>query len=366
MGSLVEFTPCEIPDDQLDKAFKMPGGGPHNVGPGQVTDDSEMAMCMLWGLTFNQEKQEGGVILNAESIATFYKEWIKSKPFDIGNTTANALENLNDECPNLTRTAKFCSFMQNKESCSNGCLMRQTPMAVWASGLEPLDLRNATNCDVTFTHASSQKGEYGTSSDAFFIYNYAIKLLLENKDDPQRAQKAFDSCAKVAENFTVMKFEGFGEQSISSWIKEAKNLNEMQKKSGKEPLLENFTTVLSNEGWVKNPIVLSFYFLLRTDSLQENPFDYAMREIIRLGGDTDTNACIVGGMLGALIGFSCLNSELVGKILSFDCTRVHNINRPAFLSTKAYAVPLIYDLIRKRAVPGDKIYIANDVDPYKD
>ena len=28
-----------------------------------------------------------------------------------------------------------------------------------------------------------------------------------------------------------------------------------------------------------------------------------MKEIISAGGDTDTNACIVGGLIGAAIGF---------------------------------------------------------------
>jgi len=28
----------------------MPGGGYFNVGPGQITDDSELAMCQLWAI----------------------------------------------------------------------------------------------------------------------------------------------------------------------------------------------------------------------------------------------------------------------------------------------------------------------------
>ena len=30
--------------------MSMPGGGCHKVAPGQVTDDSELAMCLLHGL----------------------------------------------------------------------------------------------------------------------------------------------------------------------------------------------------------------------------------------------------------------------------------------------------------------------------
>lgn len=34
----------------MTECMKMPGGGPHFVGPGQVTDDSELATCMMWGI----------------------------------------------------------------------------------------------------------------------------------------------------------------------------------------------------------------------------------------------------------------------------------------------------------------------------
>jgi len=61
----------------------MPGGGPHGVGSGQVTDDGEMALCMMWGLTKNQ-KDEGVLNLDLNYICEYYKDWILSSPFDIG------------------------------------------------------------------------------------------------------------------------------------------------------------------------------------------------------------------------------------------------------------------------------------------
>ena len=35
-----------------------------------------------------------------------------------------------------------------------------------------------------------------------------------------------------------------------------------------------------------------------------------MKEIISAGGDTDTNACIVGGLMGAAIGFKVQFSKI--------------------------------------------------------
>jgi ADP-ribosylglycohydrolase len=59
-------------------------------------------------------------------------------------------------------------------------------------------------------------------------------------------------------------------------------------------------------GFHGHAFILSFYYLLRYDKKKVSDEDFyfnAVRETIRFGGDTDTNACIVGGMIGALVGF---------------------------------------------------------------
>ena len=68
----------------------MPGGGPHGVGPGQVTDNGEMSMCLLWGLAKNK-KEQGVLNLDLNYICEYYRDWILSSPFDIGITTKDAL-----------------------------------------------------------------------------------------------------------------------------------------------------------------------------------------------------------------------------------------------------------------------------------
>lgn len=99
MGSLVEFIECEVPQDKLDQVMTMPGGGPHSVGPGQITDDSEMAMCMLHALT-NTKKVDDGVLtfedtekvagkgtVDMNAVGKWYRKWICDEPFDLGITT---------------------------------------------------------------------------------------------------------------------------------------------------------------------------------------------------------------------------------------------------------------------------------------
>jgi ADP-ribosylglycohydrolase len=51
--------------------------------------------------------------------------------------------------------------------------------------------------------------------------------------------------------------------------------------------------------WVK----LGWTFAFRLLSKEVKDFKEAMRFAISRAGDTDTNACIVGGLIGASIGF---------------------------------------------------------------
>ena len=60
-----------------------------------------------------------------------------------------------------------------------------------------------------------------------------------------------------------------------------------------------------------------------------------IKETIQQGGDTDTNAAIVGGMIGALVGYDKIPEDMKNKVLSFDPT-TEGRRRPKFLSIKQF------------------------------
>ena len=49
IGSYLEFTGRNN-EKTVEECLKIPGGGPHMVGPGQITDDSELALCLMQAL----------------------------------------------------------------------------------------------------------------------------------------------------------------------------------------------------------------------------------------------------------------------------------------------------------------------------
>ena len=63
-------------------------------------------------------------------------------------------------------------------------------------------------------------------------------------------------------------------------------------------------------GHIKHAFELSFHFLYKYDGSKTYYHD-SIRSVIQLGGDTDTNACIVGGMLGALCGIKNIPDNMI-------------------------------------------------------
>ena len=124
---------------------------------------------------------------------------------------------------------------------------------------------------------------------------------------------------------------------------------------GDNPIKDSMN-VRDKIGHVSKAFTLSFHYLLRyqrgNDEFKKNIYTFAMREIIQNGGDTDTNACIVGGILGALIGIKQIPKEYVDKSLTFDCTKDFTEDdefgqpRPEFLSLKKVNFDKIGQLIQ--------------------
>ena len=75
----------------------MEGGGPLGAGAGQITGDSELAMCLMYGLIDgNRESKPECRVIDCDEIARYYSLWFheEPKPFDIGEPIQNAFENL--------------------------------------------------------------------------------------------------------------------------------------------------------------------------------------------------------------------------------------------------------------------------------
>ena len=131
LGTTVEFSKAaaiarRYPDGLRD----IVGGGPFNVLPGQVTDDSELALSLARALAAHGA--------DFDAIARSYVEWCWSDPFDIGGTTLNAFHFARgtaiDERTVATNAADYNGHPSRQ---ANGSLMRVSPLGIFGAFADP-------------------------------------------------------------------------------------------------------------------------------------------------------------------------------------------------------------------------------------
>ena len=135
-GAVLEFQ-ADIDKADVDLALTMPGGGAHRVGPGQITDDSELALCLAYGLLSD----------SWEAVAMHYNRWIQTAPFDIGNTCRVAFTH-SKTAQAMTRAAA----RNNMASKANGALMRLSPAIVYGCRLPVSQLESVVKTDALLSH----------------------------------------------------------------------------------------------------------------------------------------------------------------------------------------------------------------------
>ncbi|KAG2491875.1 hypothetical protein HYH03_009827 [Edaphochlamys debaryana] len=278
-GAVLEFNDRHNNPELVERALTMPGGGIFGVGPGQCTDDGELALALASGLS-QQFPLDG---FPAESVARAYGAWLQSSPFDVGNTCRTAFSaalhhdpaKSGPLAPLMTKQAQF-----SRDSKANGALMRVMPLAVWGCRLSDEELARAAGEDAKLSHP------HEVCRHANAIYCIAVKHLIASPGNAEAAIKA--ACAWANAHACA---------EVAGWLKEA---------------LGDAAGPPANRliGFVRYGFFYAFRFLkLRT------PFRDALRDTLLLKGDTDTNAAIVCGMLGALHGAAAIPTHMADAVL---------------------------------------------------
>jgi ADP-ribosylglycohydrolase len=301
-GATLEFFP-NVPDrDDVMRALQMKGGGYWRTAPGQITDDGEMSICLMSALA-------GKNHFDIEEVAQAYFRWFKSLPFDMGRTTRNGLSGPFEERASSLHVSMWkAAESRNSRSKANGSLMRIVPLGVWGYRLSERDLVDAACEDSRLTHCSL------TCQHACATYCLAIRHLMINEGD---SKGAFARAVAWAEKL--------GNSEIGAWLKSAR-ANEA-------------VGYFPHSGFVKYAYVHAFRHLLL-----ESTYLNSLMETLSGGGDTDTNACIVGGIVGALHGEAGVPSQMINALLKCDTTKGRK--RPEFLQTKLQLPRLLEALIK--------------------
>ena len=269
-GATLEFMDHDPTEQEVEHALTMPGGGIWKVAPGQITDDCELGLCLARALADSKE-------FSLEQIAQSYAAWIRSRPFDIGNTTILGLGAF-ETAPGRARVGDegYATVMTDAasqlcmQSKSNGSLMRATPLAIWGHRFDANALADFARQDSSLSHPNPSCWQ------AMACYVIAIGHLFNHLGDRQGAFTA--ARAWAMEHASV---------EIVNWLADAKdNVN-----VGYGPQI----------GFVRFGFTHAFRHLLLGTNYPD-----AIYETLLGNGDTDTNACIVGGLLGAAQGVDAI------------------------------------------------------------
>lgn len=283
-GATLEFHRGVITKEYVESAMKMPGGGALHIGPGQITDDGELALSLAKALAGC--KASHGLPL--EEIASNYVKWYLSRPFDIGNTCRRAFSVMDQKLHkiHLQNAMMQKSIVHNLPMEANGSLMRIVPMAIWSTGQPMTVVAHNAKMDALLSHPNQ------ICQDCNALYCIAISELIKNQG---RADSALAEVDSYITNFQV-------HPTVVEWYHASNVITDI-----------NCTV---NIGHVKYGFMLAFHFLRKGSAYEE-----AIRETLMMGGDTDTNAAIVGGMIGALHGASHIPEYMKDPVVAFDCTK---------------------------------------------
>jgi ADP-ribosyl-[dinitrogen reductase] hydrolase len=306
-GATLEFGRRPVTKGAAEEAMRMPGGGVMGVGPGQITDDGELTLA-LWSAIRPWDSYFG---IPRTNMVRAYAAWYKSRPFDCGNTCgyafseAAAVVDATEEGKSLNYD-KMREFEQNvkennAESEANGALMRATALATWIAGHPETPITHCiglAETDAELSHPSEVCCEVNK------IYVLAICMMLRGETPETTLRYISDFVEEHIQN-----------EKVKHWFfEDSRDISAL--------------TCERNIGHVRWAFTLAMYFL-------RNPgigYEEAIRTTLMKGGDTDTNACIVGGLVAC---YQPIPDYMLGPVLAFDCTK-DDIQRPEAYSVKKW------------------------------
>lgn len=256
LGTTFESGPRREPATSLE----MVGNGPHNLQPGQWTDDTAMALCLAESLIAT-----GGRMKHRDLMETFGQWMTEGKhsctgtAFDIGWTTRGSIsEYLETDNPITGPTGR--------DGAGNGGIMRLAPAVIANLGDIDLAAKAAVEQSRT-THGAPQ--------------------CLEGADLLARILHGLIHGAGFGERAETLSAVRYAEQEIADIA--ADRHHDKQRSE------------IKSTGYVVHTLEAALWSFSRHGS-----FEDTLTEAINLGGDTDTVGAVAGQIAGAAYGLSAI------------------------------------------------------------
>ena len=244
------------------------------VEPGTFSDDTSLMLCLLDAITRKEQHPDGFEATFRQNMIDWKvdgKFAVNNKVFDIGMTTAHAIEFMQ----------KGKKMPYSRTLLSNGSLMRTLPIAFRVK--PDIDWVEQIHRYMSHVHETNPNE---LSHAVCMVYTCVAFLMLNYGMDPITALKqALDV--------------------TSNWVdREYMDTIVNHERIGK----------LTGSGYVVDAFWSAFYSLVKTSD-----FESCIRYAIKYGNDTDTTAMIAGGLAGIKYGYTGIPMDSVSLVRSmFD------------------------------------------------
>lgn len=330
LGATREFSyPANQPafPDLATERTTMIGGGTFKVAPGQVTDDTQMALALARSIETTKGEFDAFTVIDE------YAYW-SGHAFDRGIQTSKALARISKNVyPGYAMYAEG-----SRSGAGNGTLMRATPIAV-AFHDDPQNLLSwalhdallthghplAVLANVAYTAAIAFGINGGKREDATQLAYDALDVAKEAllKGNLPYTQEALDeACAQLKEDLDLSLetdphlFSGKLKYKTMPTLPDAKTMMspdfDWDAFLGKGPAADEAPRepdIWGTKGFVRTAFRYAFWHLNIGSTYAEAVIDASSR-----GGDADTNAAIIGGLLGAFEGRDAIPEEWLTKV----------------------------------------------------
>lgn len=282
LGAPLEFMEAEEINRRHGRVTEMIGGGWLNVRPGEVTDDTQMTLCVARGIIENPEDP-------VEAIGAEFVKWYQSGPKDIGGTCAGSIHR-------AMETAEETAAWSTKDRPSK---------FDWTDAAEQTD---AVMGGRSGGNGSLMRTVYvGMFYDSAEIRDKAIDISRMTHWDIEAGR----ICALYCEIIdAVSKIRGYANGVRYFEFKDA-----IRNSKFSEALEPGF--IPRPSGWVVDSFRAAIWAISkarRECTSDKALFRAAMENAVNLGGDADTIGAITGGLAGAICRFSTIPRSWLEKL----------------------------------------------------
>lgn len=312
MGLPVE---CRSPDfiaenfgylDYFASNSKHPYSNVAKSKPGTISDDSQLTLCMMKSLKNVYDIN----IIKQNHVEAFLGEW--GAPLGWGNSTKKAIK--------LILEKKEITHIEN--SAGNGPVIKIAPLALYCYGRtikskykKFTDHFNASLLQKCFEVSKITHSDDGCVV-ACYCHTKALIRTLQNEMpfDSTEISNLFISDAIYAEqkqNFSAK----FSDRLKSILLKKINFENEEY--SAFDLTTQKISKIICTEksSYIYNSYPLVAYCIAKY--FKYCNFTYAINETVNAGADADSNASMVGSIIGAQVGYSFIPLNMISQVLGW-------------------------------------------------